>query len=311
MREYIKEFLDAEAVEKGAALNTLRAYRNDLNKFITAVCPQKVTDVKSEDIETYIKEITDSGSSPKTVSRKISCIREFFKFLQSEKIVRNNPANKLRTPKIGKNLPSFLTEKEVNRLCAAAKNEKNFSFMRMNVMVKLMYSSGLRVSELVSLPENAINYDLRQILVRGKGSKERIIPVAKEVITDIFKYLEYRDSFVGGRKNNWMFPSLHSASGHITRDGFFKNLKKLAIKAGISPSKVHPHVLRHSFATKLVNNDADIRSIQKMLGHENIVTTEIYTHITTQRLVDEVRMNHPLAQQLTPQKNVNGKNEES
>lgn len=311
MREYIGEFLDAKAVEEGAALNTLRAYRNDLSQFIAAIYPQKVTNVTSEDIEKYIKEIKDSGNRPKTISRKISCIREFFKFLQSEKVVENSPANKLRTPKIGRNLPSFLTVKEVKRLCAAARDEKNFSFMRMNVMVKLMYSSGLRVSELVSLPENAINYDLRQILICGKGSKERIVPVTKEVIDDIFEYMEYRSDFVDGKKNSWMFPSLRSVSGHITRDGFFKSLKKLAIKAGISPSKVHPHVLRHSFATKLVNNNADLRSIQKMLGHENIVTTEIYTHITTKKLADEVRKNHPLTQQLIQSKNIDDKDEES
>ena len=138
---------------------------------------------------------------------------------------------------------------------------------------------------------------MRQILICGKGSKERIAPVTKEVIDEVFEYLEYRNKFMGERKSNWLFPSLRSVSGHITRDGFFKNLKKLAAKTGISPEKVHPHVLRHSFATRLVNNSADRRSIQKMLGHENIVTTEIYTHITTEKLIDEVKKRHPLTRQ--------------
>ena len=188
-------------------------------------------------------------------------------------------------------------EETIKKICAVAKSKKTFSFMRMHVMVKLMYSSGLRVSELVALPENAINYDMRQILICGKGSKERIVPVTKEVISDVLEYLEVRNKFIGNRKSSWMFPSEKSLSGHITRDGFFKSLKKLAAKAGISPEKVHPHILRHSFATRLVNNSADLRSIQKMLGHENIVTTEIYTHITTERLVDEVKKRHPLTQQ--------------
>lgn len=296
MRDLVAEFIDVKAVEEGAALNTLKAYKNDIRQFAEAIAPLLVQNVIAEDIETYLKGLKDSGVKPKTLSRKISSIREFFKFLQSEKVITENPANKLRTPKIGKALPLFLTPKEVKKLCATAEKGEKFTLLRMKVMIKLMYSSGLRVSELVSLPENAINYDLRQILIYGKGSKERIVPVTKEVIEDMFVYLEQREKIIGNRKSKWLFPSSRSLSGHITRDGFFKNLKKIAIKAGISPEKVHPHVLRHSFATELVNNRADLRSIQKMLGHENVVTTEIYTHITTEKLVDEVKKRHPLTQ---------------
>ena len=200
MSDYITEFLDAKAVEEGAALNTLQAYRNDISQFVAAISPVAVTEVKTEDIEKYLKSLKDAGNLPKTLSRKISCIREFFKFLQSEKIVADSPANKLRTPKIGKSLPLFLTAKEVKKLCSAAKLGKRFSLMRMGVMVKLMYSSGLRVSELVSLPENAINYDMRQILICGKGSKERIVPVTKEVIDEVFENLEYRNKYKGRPK---------------------------------------------------------------------------------------------------------------
>lgn len=309
MRNLIKEFLDVKTVEEGAALNTLIAYRNDIEQFSEAISPLLVQNVKTEDIEQYLKKLKDDGSLSKTLSRKISCIREFYKFLQSEKIISENPACRLRTPKIGKSLPSFLTMKEIKKLCDVAKNEKNFSLIRLKAMVKLMYSSGLRVSELVSLPENAINYDLKQILICGKGSKERIVPVTKEAIDDIFKYIEYRDAYMGDQKNKkWLFPSSRSLCGHITRDAFFKSLKKMAVQAGIAPEKVHPHVLRHSFATRLVNNNADLRSIQKMLGHENVVTTEIYTHITTERLIDEVKKRHPLMQK---QNKKDGKNEES
>ncbi len=300
---YIDYFLDVKAVEEGAALNTLQAYRNDIKQFLAFVSPTDIREVKTEDIEKYLKKLKDAGNLPKTVSRKISCIREFFKFLQSEKIVKESPATKLRTPKIGKNLPLFLTAEEIKKMCTVAKKGKTFALKRMNVMVRLMYASGLRVSELVSLPENAINYDMHQILIYGKGSKERIVPVTKGTISEIFEYLEYRDKFIKENKNNWLFPSARSGCGHITRDGFFKGLKKLAIKAGISPEKVHPHILRHSFATKLVNNKADLRSIQKMLGHENIVTTEIYTHITTEKLIDEVKKHHPLTQQREEENN--------
>lgn len=298
MREFINEFIDMKAVENGAALNTLKAYRNDLEQYAKGILPLLVQNVKTEDIEDYLKGLKEEGCLPKTLSRKISALREFYKFLQSEKIIAENPANKLRTPKIGKSLPLFLTAKEVKKLCVASRKGKGnkFTAIRMYLMIKLMYSSGLRVSELVTLPENAINYDARQILIYGKGSKERIVPVAKEVIDDVFEYLECRRVFLAGRKSKWLFPSVTALSGHITRDGFFKNLKKIAAEAGIAQEKVHPHVLRHSFATKLVNNNADLRSIQKMLGHENIVTTEIYTHITTKKLAEEVKKHHPLAQ---------------
>lgn len=304
MRDYISEFIDAKSVEGGAALNTLRAYRNDIEQFSKFILPRDIEKASFEDIENYLVKIKTKGYTPKSLSRKISSIREFYKFLQSEKIITENPAGKLMTPKVGKSLPRFLTAKEVKKICTIAKSAKNFSSIRMNVMIKLMYSSGLRVSELVALPENAINYELRQILILGKGSKERIVPVTKEVVTDIFEYQEYRQRYIGDRKSNWLFPSISSLSGHITRGGFFKSLKKIAIKAGIPTSKVHPHVLRHSFATRLVNNNADLRSIQKMLGHESIATTEIYTHITAEKLIDEVKKYHPL-QQLNKKQNDN------
>ncbi len=297
MRDYINEFLDAKAVEKGASLNTLKAYKNDVRQFFASIPQQNMENITTEDIEQYLKELKDKGSTAKTLSRKISCIREFFKFLQSENIIKESPANRLRTPKIGKSLPYFLTAKEVKKIYTVAKLQKSFAFMKMYVMVKLMYSAGLRVSELVSLPENAINYDMQQILICGKGSKERIVPITKEVIGDILEYLNVRDKKRRSQKGSWLFPSEKSLSGHVTRNGFFKSLKKLAAMAGISPEKVHPHILRHSFATRLVNNNADLRSIQKMLGHENITTTEIYTHITTERLIDEVKKRHPLTQQ--------------
>ena len=164
-------------------------------------------------------------------------------------------------------------------------------------MIELMYATGLRVSELVSLPETAINYNKGLITIFGKGRKERIVPIAKKAMEAVQNYSLFRDKFIKNKTTSpWLFPSLNAVDGHFTRDAFYKDLKNLAVQCGIYPSNVSPHVLRHSFATHLINNDSDLRAVQKMLGHENISTTEIYTHITSQRLQDTVRKLHPLAQ---------------
>lgn len=294
MRDFLKEFIDVKVVEKGVSINTAKAYGGDIAQFAKAIEPIALKDASNADIENYLKSLKESNPSAKTLARKISSIREFYKFLQSENIIQTNPAFHLRLPKIGKSLPTFLTEDEVERLNQSLNDKKDFYSLRMKVMVKLMYSSGLRVSEVVSLPIDAINYDMHQVLIFGKGSKERIVPITKIAVENILEYLEYRADFLGKRKSKWLFPSLKATDGHITRDGFFKNLKKMAVLAGIDPQRVHPHILRHTFATRLINKKADLRSIQKMLGHENIGTTEIYTHVTTERLTEIVKQCHPL-----------------
>ena len=298
MRNYIDEFLDKKSVEDGVSLNTLSAYKRDIVQFGDSLKGVSILDVKKSEIESYFNLMRENGFCAKTISRKISSIKEFFKFLVSENIIKENPLSDIISPKIGKSLPKFLTDEEINLLCDGADASSTPSLRRMKVMIKLMFSSGLRVSELISLMDNSINYELKQITIKGKGAKERIVPLSKEVIFDINEYSEYRNYFLGKKDTHWLFPSLRSSSGHITRDAFFKNLKRLSAEVGLSPCKVHPHVLRHSFATKLVNKKADLRSIQKMLGHEHIVTTEIYTHITTRQLVEEVRLKHPLANKI-------------
>lgn len=295
MSDLLKEFLDVKAVEFGAALNTLKAYRNDIYQYAEIIKPTLPENATTEDIENYLKHLNEADDQPKTLARKISCIREFYKFLQSEKIIKENPASRIRVPKIGKTLPFFLTGKEINKICNSSE-KKDLSWLRMRAMIKLMCSSGLRVSEVVALPENAINYELKQMLIYGKGSKERVVPVTNEVIKDVLEYTEMRDKLLNKKTSKWLFPSLKSLSGHITRAGFFKSLKKMATDAGLDVTKIHPHVLRHSFATQLVNSSVDLRSIQKLLGHENISTTEIYTHITTEKLANEVKKRHPLMQ---------------
>ena len=290
----IGEFLEMMAAEKGAAVNTLEAYGRDLCQF-EAFCSLGWEKVTADDVASFVRYLGQKGMKPRTVARKLSAVREFCKFLFTENRIKNNPAQDIPAPKREKPLPKFLTEEEVRRLIDEAAARPNPSYRRMAVMLELMYACGLRVSELVSLPENSINFDKRQLLVRGKGSKERLVPVAKKALEQVADYLTYRDYFLkNGRRSIWLFPSKNSASGHITRDMFFKNIKKLASGAKIPISRVSPHVLRHSFATHLLNHNADLRAVQKMLGHEDIATTEIYTHIISDDLIKKVRDMHPL-----------------
>lgn len=300
MRRFgIDEFLDMMAAEKGASLNTLNAYRRDLEQFVDSADVSDIAEFEKEHITSFLREMYQRRLAPKTVARKLSSIREYFKFLYSEKEIKENPAADIVSPKQDKPLPKFLTVEEVRQLIDAVKVLKDVKHRRTAVMLELMYACGLRVSELVSLPENCINFEKRQIMVKGKGSKERIVPVAVAALNAVSEYVDYRDCFLKvGRKSVWLFPSKISSSGHMTRDAFYKDIKEAAIKAGIPPSKVSPHVLRHSFATHLLNHDVDLRSVQKMLGHEDIGTTEIYTHIISEALIKKVQMKHPLGKKL-------------
>lgn len=303
MKKIIENFLEMMSAEKGVSQNTLLAYGKDMEQFFDFVQKNDVRNINSDDISYYVQDLSKKKFAPRTISRKLSAIREFFKFLFSEKEIKENPSLNIVSPKQDKSLPKFLTISEMKDIIKFAQSRKELSHKRMAVMLELMYACGLRVSELVSLPETCINFDKKQILVEGKGSKERIIPVATPALKAVLEYFEYRSNFIKNKaKSPWMFPSLTSISGHITRDAFFKNIKKLAVLTGISPSRVSPHVLRHSFATHLLNNDADLRSVQKMLGHEDISTTEIYTHITSEKLMEVVRSKHPLEARRTCQK---------
>lgn len=290
----VENFLEMMAAEKGAAKNTIEAYRRDILQFLE-YNNGEFKNLEGDDIAEYVQDLSKRGFAAKTIARKLSAIREFYKFLYSEKEIRRNPASNILTPKQEKPLPKFLTEKEVMSLIKAAKLRREFAYRRVLVMLELMYVCGLRVSELVSLPENSINFEKKQILILGKGSKERIVPVADKAIKTILNYIAERAEFLNGKKSEWLFPSKSSKSGHITRDSFFKLLKKLAVQAGVYPSRISPHVLRHSFATHLLNHDVDLRSVQKLLGHENISTTEIYTHIISQKLIKTVQDKHPLS----------------
>ena len=297
MQQALSDFLEMMIAEKGASVRTMDAYRRDIEQLLEEeaitsfdkITPQAITDFVGN-LQRY------HDYAPKTQARKLSAIREFCKFLFSEGLINQNPAADIDSPKLEKPLPKFLNEEEMSALIQQAKNLSDIKHRRIATMLILMYHCGLRVSELVSLPLNNINFNKKQILIFGKGAKERIVPISETAIKELKEYLPIRQCFIKGKQSNWLFPSLNSQSGHISRDSFFKHLKNLAVLAGISPSRVTPHVLRHSFATQLLRHHADLRSVQKMLGHENIGTTEIYTHIISEELINTVQKLHPLSQ---------------
>lgn len=294
---YLNQFLEAKSAESGSALLTISAYETDIVQFLNFSGISSFSELTEERIEKFIQNLQIQQYSPKSIARKLSAIKEFCKFLYSEKIITDNPSSNILTPKQQKPLPKFLSAEEILKIIQTAFSKKDYRYWRIGVMIELMYATGLRVSELVGLSETSINYNKGLITILGKGSKERIVPIAARALSALQDYGDLRKEFIKNKKTSpWLFPSLISTSGHLTRDAFYKDLKKLAIDCGIYPSRVSPHVLRHSFATHLLNNDADLRSVQKMLGHENITTTEIYTHITSQKLGDIIRKKHPLAQ---------------
>ena len=292
----IENFLNMMLAERGASLNTIQNYRRDIEQLLSLLNCSDILSADEKDLSLVVQKLSNMHYAPKSIARKISAIREFFKFLFSEKLIKENPAVYLLSPKQHKPLPKFLTESELQSLINTAQAKNSASDRRMATMLILMSECGLRVSELVGLPENCINYEKNEILIKGKGSKERLIPISKTAQNAVLDYTSFREYFIkAGRRSIWLFPSTKSSSGHISREAFFIALKDLAVEAGLNPEKVSPHVLRHTFATRLLNHNADLRSVQKMLGHEDISTTEIYTHITSEKLIDTVKKLHPLS----------------
>ncbi len=290
----VKDFLDTIAAEGGASVNTVLSYENDLKQMITFL-GDDFECIQQQDIQKFILHLQNNNYEKASVCRKISAMKDFFKFLQSEKEITHNPIEEIDAPKKNKNLPNFLSREDVKKLIETAQANNKLCIQRTAVMLKLMYACGLRVSELVSLPLNCLNKDKKQLLVKGKGSKERIIPIANEAVECVLQWIDLRSFLHKGANNPFLFPSETSLSGHITRDTFFKNIKKVAVEAGFDYDKLSPHTLRHSFATHLLDYGADLRSVQSMLGHESISTTEIYTHVVNTQMINEVFKKHPLA----------------
>ncbi|MBO4625810.1 MAG: tyrosine recombinase [Alphaproteobacteria bacterium] len=279
---YIDIFLEALSAEKGRSEKTLAAYASDLAHADETI-PGGLMHADENAIQKYLAGLPDKASS---VARHASALRGFYKFLMIEKIITKNPASNLELPKRKRALPKFLSVEEIELLISSAGDTRNA--IRLRAMLELVYASGLRVSELCELPMTANLGD--KLLIHGKGAKERIVPMHPGAAHALNKWLDVR----GDIDSKYVFPS-NGKSGHITRDGFFKILKKCAVLAGIEPHRVSPHVLRHSFASHLLAGGANLRAIQVMLGHEDISTTQIYTHVMPEKLVETVEQHHPLA----------------
>ncbi len=279
--KYIEIFLEALSAEKGRSQKTLTAYSSDLHHAEESI--GDLLTATNEDIQNYLSHLPDKASS---VARKASSLRTFYKFLMLEKIITKNPTANLELPKRGRSLPKYLSPEEIELLISSSGDIK--TSVRLRCMIELLYASGLRVSELCELPMTANLGD--RLLIHGKGAKERLVPMHEAAQSALHKWLEIR----GDIDSKYVFPT-NSQSGHITRDGFFKILKKCAALAGIDPHRVSPHVLRHSFASHLLAGGANLRVIQTMLGHEDISTTQIYTHVLPEKLRDTVESAHPLA----------------
>lgn len=300
---YTEIFLEALAAEKGRSRKTLESYGGDLAHADDAI--GDLAHASAAQIQNYLSNLPDKATS---IARKASALRGFYKFLMLEKIITVNPTANLELPKRQKTLPKFLSADEIELLISSAGDVKNS--VRLRAMLELLYASGLRVSELCELPTTAILND--KLLIHGKGAKERIVPMHAGAISALNRWMDIRDDGRGMKddvKNQssiihhpssikYVFPGIGKA-GHITRDGFFKIMKKCAVLAGIEPNRVSPHVLRHSFASHLLAGGANLRAIQTMLGHEDISTTQIYTHVLPDRLRDTVEQHHPLAQTRT------------
>lgn len=290
--KHIVAFLEIIVAEKGASPRTVSSYESDLTDVLDFLTTRKksLLNAGTEELRAYMHTISEkNGLSAKTQSRRLAAIREFYRYLFSEGIIKKNPADYLTSPKVGQTLPKYLTEDEINKLINAQND------IRFKTMLELLYATGMRVSELVGLPLTAASPDKKIITVLGKGNKERQIPLGEPAAIALDEWLDHREyKLPPGRTNKWLFPST-GKSGHLTRISFFNQLKKTALMVGIDPQKVSPHVFRHSFASHLVAHDADLRSVQKMLGHADIATTQIYTHILQDRLKKTVENSHPLA----------------
>ena len=304
-------FLDMLAAEQGAGDNTLDAYRRDLTDFsgFLAGSGKGFADVKTQILRDYLADLDARGFKSSSVARRLSAMRHLFRFLLNERIRKDDPAAILSGPKRGRGLPKVLSIADVDRLLVRAKALtavpeasalQRLRALRLYCLLEVLYATGLRVSELVSLPKSASRRDISMIVVRGKGDKERLVPLNEPSRQAMADYLAAIEALKTEKKKNaasskWLFPSF-GESGHLTRQHFARDLKELAAASGLAPRLVSPHVLRHAFASHLLHNGADLRIVQTLLGHTDISTTQIYTHVVEERLKSLVRDLHPLAE---------------
>lgn len=287
----VSAFLEMMAAERASAKNTIEAYQRDLNDFVAFLKNTTIEEATRDQCEAYIADLSARGFASTSLSRRISALKQLYLFLYSEGWRKDNPALYLQAPKTKHYKPSYLEIDEVEKLLAVVRNKP-----RMCTMLEILYASGLRVSELVSLKLNMFERDAASpygfkpwINVIGKGNKQRMVPLNQSALQALTEYLLTSKN----KGNKWLFPSLRNGS-HITRQGFAQLLKECAFEAGLDPEKVSPHVLRHSFATHLLDNKMDMRTLQELLGHSDIATTQIYTHVAKERLEAAVKEFHPL-----------------
>jgi len=304
-------FLDMLAAEQGAGANTLDAYRRDLTDLSAFLAgeSESFAAAQTQSLRDYLADLDTRGFKSSSVARRLSAMRHLFRFLLNERIRADDPAAILSGPKRGRGLPKVLSISDVDRLLTRAKalaeeagtpSQERLRAMRLYCLLEVLYATGLRVSELVALPMSASRSDARMIVVRGKGNKERLVPLNESSRRAMADYLAATEALKGSKKKNstgskWLFPSF-GESGHLTRQHFARDLKELAASAGLAPRLVSPHVLRHAFASHLLHNGADLRVVQTLLGHTDISTTQIYTHVVEERLKSLVRDLHPLSE---------------
>ncbi|MBC8338241.1 MAG: site-specific tyrosine recombinase XerD [Alphaproteobacteria bacterium] len=300
MSPQVEMFLDKLAAE-GAARNTIESYGRDLKHFsaFAKARSRDAEDASQAIIRQYLKSLSEAGLATGTSARRLSTLRQFFRYLYAERVRDDDPTAALDSPKQGRRIPKFLSEMEVEDLLAAARARSGREGLRIVALLEILYATGLRVSELVGLPLSAISRDKQVLVVLGKGDKERMVPMSDPAREALEEYLAVRETFIPLKgatpvMRNRLFPS-RSKDGHLTRARLSQMLKDLAVETGLPPSRVSPHVLRHSFASHLLANGADLRSLQQMLGHADIATTQIYTHVLDERLKSLVGQAHPLA----------------
>ncbi|HTV33999.1 MAG TPA: site-specific tyrosine recombinase XerD [Methylocella sp.] len=305
-RPLVEAFLEMIAAERGAARNTKDAYARDLSDYAVALAEKGKTplDATTSDIRAYLTRLAGQGLKPASAARKLSAIRQFHRFLVAEGRRAEDPALIVEAPRRGRGLPKILSVNEVSRLLSVSREgledparpaSERLRALRLACLLELLYATGLRVSELVSLPWSAAQTKDPFLHIRGKGGRERLVPLSDPARASIAAYRAFLKEIEGADDHGaWLFPS-DSASGHLTRQAFARDLKACASAAGISQSRVSPHVLRHAFASHLLQNGADLRVVQELLGHADISTTQIYTHVLDERMKAMVRDLHPLA----------------
>ncbi len=297
--------------ERGAAMNTRQAYWRDLADFslyLRNKFKKEIVDASPAEIKSYLEDLgakihtkgqNSSQIATRTVARRLSALRQYYRYLVSENIRKDDPTTAIDSPKQVRTLPKTLSESEVDVLIKSAAGTGGADNIRLVCLLEMLYATGLRVSELVGLPLSAIGEDTQFLMVAGKGGRERMVPLTEPAQKAIMNYLAVRSTFIAaddkGDQAQWVFPSRTSESGHLTRQRFAQLLKDLADNAEIEAGRVSPHVLRHAFATHLLSRGADLRSVQKMLGHADIATTQIYTHIVGDKAKQTVEEKHPLA----------------